>query len=98
MEKGESFDEEEYLSSVTINGTEYSMTDGAGTYGARYVSQNETDKTIGFSHIDIESDVDTDVSGYYEVTYSFEDTVSNTGTGLARLYVVILEGSAEGNE
>ena len=45
--------------------------------------------------IEIDSDVDTDVTGYYEVVYSFEDTVENTGTGHARLYVVILEGGAE---
>ena len=96
LEKGEYFDEEEYLSSITINGTEYSMTDEAGTYGARYVSQDETDETIGYNRVDIESDVDTDVSGYYEVTYTFDDTVENTGTGLARLYVVILEGRADG--
>ncbi|MBP3882879.1 MAG: hypothetical protein J6E40_12045 [Lachnospiraceae bacterium] len=96
LEKGEYFDEEEYLSSITINGTEYSMTDEAGTYGARYVSQDETDETIGYNRVDIESDVDTDVSGYYEVTYTFDDTVENTGTGHARLYVVILEGRADG--
>ena len=35
-------------------------------------------------------------SGYYEVTYTFDDTVENTGTGHARLYVVILEGRADG--
>ena len=94
--KGDYFDEEEYLSSITINGTEYSMTDEPGTYGARYSAQDETDNTIGFSHVDIESDVDTDVSGYYEVKYTFDDTEENTGTGHARLYVVILEGSVSG--
>lgn len=98
IEKGEFFDEEEHLSSITINGTEYSLTDEAGTYGARYVPEDETDKTIGIDRIEIESDVDTDVPGYYEVTYSFEDTEENTGTGHARLYVVILEGERSGNE
>lgn len=98
IEKGGYFDEEEYLASITINGTEYSMTDESGTYGARYVPGDETDKTIGYNRVDIESDVDTDVTGYYEVTYSFEDTVENTGTGHARLYVVILEGEKAGNE
>ena len=98
IEEGDSFDEEEYLTSITINGTEYSMTDEEGTYGARYVSQDETEKTIGYDRVEIESDVDTDVSGYYEVTYSFEDTAEGTGTGHARLYVVILEGEHAGNE
>lgn len=96
IEKGDYFDEEEYLTSITINGTEYSMTDETGTYGARYLSQDETDKTIGYDRVDIESNVDTDVSGYYEVTYSFEDTEENTGTGHARLYVVVLERGMNG--
>lgn len=96
IEKGEYFDEEEYLSSITINGTEYSITDEAGTYGAQYLSQDETEKTIGYDRVEIESDVDTDVSGYYEVEYSFEDTEENTGTGHARLYVVVLEGRTDG--
>ena len=96
IENGEDFDEEEYLSSITINGTEYSMTEEAGTYGARYLSPDETEKTIGYDRVEIESDVNTDVSGYYEVTYSFEDTEENTGTGHARLYVVVLEGRTDG--
>lgn len=96
IEKGEDFDAEEYLSSITINGTEYLMTSQAGTYGMRYVPQDEDDDTIGYNRVDIESDVDTDISGYYEVTYSFEDTVEKTGIGHARLYVVVLEGRADG--
>lgn len=96
IEKGEDFDAEEYLSSITINGTEYLMTSQTGTYGMRYVPQDEDDDTIGYNRVDIESDVDTDISGYYEVTYSFEDTVEKTGIGHARLYVVVLEGRADG--
>ena len=96
IEKGEYFDEKEYLSSITINGTEYSMTEDAGTYGARYLSPDETENTIGYDRVEIESDVDTDVSGYYELIYSFEDTEENAGTGHARLYVVVLEGRSDG--
>lgn len=96
IENGEDFDEEEYLSSITINGTEYSMTEEAGTYGAWYLSPDETEKTIGYDRVEIDSDVDTDISGYYEVNYSFEDTEENTGTGHARLYVVVLEGRTDG--
>ena len=96
IEKGEYFDEKEYLSSITINGTEYSMTEEAGTYGARYLAPDETENTIGYDRVEIESDVDTDVSGYYELTYSFEDTEENAGTGHARLYVVVLEGRSDG--
>ena len=96
IEKGEYFDEKEYLSSITINGTEYSMTEDVGTYGARYLSPDETENTIGYNRVEIESDVDTDVSGYYELIYSFEDTEENAGTGHARLYVVVLEGRSDG--
>lgn len=96
IEKGEYFDEKEYLSSITINGTEYSMTEEAGTYGARYLSPDETENTIGYDRVEIENDVDTDVSGYYELIYSFEDTEENAGTGHARLYVVVLEGRSDG--
>ena len=96
IEKGEYFDEKEYLSSITINGTEYSMTEEAGTYGARYLSPDETENTIGYDRVEIESDLDTDVSGYYELIYSFEDTEENAGTGHARLYVVVLEGRSDG--
>ena len=96
IEKGGYFDEEDYLSSITINGTEYSLTSETGTYGAWYLSQDETEKTIGYDRVEIESDVDTDVSGYYEVNYSFEDTEENTGTGHVRLYVVIQEGRTDG--
>lgn len=96
IEKGGYFDEQDYLSSITINGTEYSLTSETGTYGARYLSQDETENTIGYDRVEIESDVDTDVSGYYEVNYLFEDTEENTGTGHARLYVVIQEGRTDG--
>ena len=52
-------------------------------------SEADTDSSI-------ESDVETDVPGYYEVVYSFEDTEFATGTGKARLYVVVTEGRDEG--
>ena len=92
VEKGADFDEREYVDSIVINGTDYSLTDSDGTYGASYLSPDNTDKTIGLNRVDIESDVDTDVSGYYEVVYSIDDTVYATGIGNARLYVVVKEG------
>ena len=91
VEKGEYFDEEEYLKSIVINGTEYSMTDGEDTYHPSYYETEEGD-TISYSDVDIDSDVETDVSGYYVVNYSFTDTEFGTGTGSARLYVVVEEG------
>lgn len=79
VEKGSDFNEEDYLDSITVNGTEFSFTE-------------ESENTIEYDRVDIESDVDTDVSGYYEVVYSYQDTVSKTGTGKARLYVVVTDG------
>lgn len=92
INKGVDFDETDYLDNIVVNGTEYSLTDGDGTYGASYIPQNETKDTIGIDRVDIESDVDTDVTGYNEVVYSFDDTEFGTGTGKARLYVVVTEG------
>ena len=79
VEKGSDFNEEDYLDSITVNGTEFLFTE-------------ESENTIEYDRVDIESDVDTDVSGYYEVVYSYQDTVSKTGTGKARLYVVVTDG------
>ena len=76
VEKGSDFNEEDYLDSITVNGTEFLFTE-------------ESENTIEYDRVDIESDVDTDVSGYYEVVYSYQDTVSKTGTGKARLYVEV---------
>lgn len=93
IEKGASFDPEEYLESISINGKDYSLTDEKGTYGNAYVSEDETD-TIGIDRVEVEGNVDTDVSGYYEIIYSFEDTQYSTGTGKVRLYVVVSEEGA----
>lgn len=91
VEKGADFDERDYLESITINGSKYLITDELGTYGTINGTSDETDYTIGYDRVEIESEVDTDVSGYYEVVYSFQDTVSTTGTGKARLYVVVTD-------
>lgn len=92
VEKGDEFDEREYLTSIVINGTSYSMTEEEGTYGSPAEAQEETQRTISYDRVYIESEVDTDVIGSYEVLYSFEDTISKTGTGKVRLYVVVTDG------
>ena len=92
VDKGTDFDEQEYISAITVNGEDYSLTDEKGTYGAYYLSPEVDEKSIGIDRVEIDSNVDTDVSGYYEVVYSFEDTEFSTGTGKARLYVVVTEG------
>ena len=92
VEKGDEFDEREYLTSIVINGTSYSMTEEEGTYGSPAEAQEEAQRTISYDRVYIESEVNTDVIGSYEVLYSFEDTISKTGTGKVRLYVVVTDG------
>ena len=92
VEKGDEFDEREYLTSIVINGTSYSMTEEEGTYGSPAEAHEEAQRTISYDRVYIESEVDTDVIGSYEVLYSFEDTISKTGTGKVRLYVVVTDG------
>ena len=55
-------------------------------------AQEEAQRTISYDRVYIESEVNTDVIGSYEVLYSFEDTISKTGTGKVRLYVVVTDG------
>lgn len=95
IEQGSDFDAEEYLKSATISSIEYTFVEDGGTYGVMYLPADRTEKTIDYRHVDIESDVDTDITGYYVVKYTFEDTVSNTGIGTARLYVVVTEGGED---
>lgn len=95
VSRGSDFDEEDYLDQVTIGSTEYTFVENNGTYGALYVPADETDKTISVDYVDIDSDVDTDVTGYYVVNYSIDDTVNGTGTGTSRLYVVVTEGGTD---
>ena len=92
VEKGADFDERDYLTSIVINGTSYSLTEEEGTYENPVAAQGETQRTISYDMVDIESEVDTDVTGYYEVLYTFEDTIFETGTGKVRLYVVVTDG------
>lgn len=94
VNKGSTFDVERYIRSITISGTEYEPVESGGTYGVSWLA-NSPDKTVDYSRVEIESDVDTNVTGYYEVTYAFEDTENNTGTGQNRLYVVVTEGGTD---
>lgn len=93
VERGNYFDEEDYLQSITISGVEYEPVTENGTYAARWLPADNTDKTVNYDLIEIESNVDTDVTGCYEVEYSFEDTVNGTGTGENRMYVVVIDSN-----
>ena len=94
VNKGDHFDEEDYIDKVTIESKEYTPVESGGTYGIKYQSNDESENTIDYSYIDIDSDIDTNITGCYEVNYSIEDTVKGTGTGTARLYVVVTEGGS----
>lgn len=98
IEKGSEFDETNYLSSVTINGTEYSFVEEDGTYGDDKGLKDASELTIDYDWVDISGHVDTDYTGCYEVKYSIEDTKNNSGTGTARLYVVVTEEGAQKDE
>ena len=99
VDKGSYFDENDYLESLIINGTEYSFVSQGGTYGKPSYGQTEQDHTVDYDEVDIESEVDTDITGCYEVTYTFEDSEYSTGSVTSRLYVVVTEeGSNADNE
>ena len=98
VERGSDFDEREYLTSIIINGTSYSVAEEKGNYGSSSEAQEETQRTISYDMVNIESKVDTDVTGYYEVLYSFEDKIFKTGTGKVRLYVVVTDGGKAQDE
>lgn len=95
VERGSDFDEEEYIDSITISGTEYMPVESGGTYGQRWLPADNTDKTVDYSLVEIDSDVDTEVTGCYTAVYTFEDTVNGSGTGMGRLYVVVTEGGTD---
>lgn len=91
VNKGDYFNEEEYIDKVTIESKEYTPVNDGGTYGEKYRNGEDNENTIDYSYIEIDSDVDTDITGCYEVNYAVEDTVNGTGTGTSRLYVVVTE-------
>lgn len=95
LKKGDSFNAADQLSSVVIGGTEYQFVRENGTYGASGETADMSKHTIDQSLVTITGEVDTNTAGCYEVDYSLKDDVFSTGTGTARLYVVISEGGAE---
>ena len=91
--KGEVFDPVVYLQSVMIKGTEYAFTSEAGTYSATDAPEGAQGNTINYGYAGIESNVNPEVAGNYEVQYTFSDGMGITG--MTTLYVVVTEGGAE---
>ena len=86
--RGAHFDASEYLKSVTVKGVRYAV-----------VKDKEKDApaekadVLGYKDIDIQSNVDPDVPGNYQVQYTFRD--AENAAGSATLYVVVTEGGSE---
>ena len=91
--KGTRFDPKSYLESVTTRGIEYSFTDEEGTYSETEAAESVTGNTINYRYVGIESSVNPEVAGNYEVQYTFSDGMGITG--MATLYVVVTEGGAD---
>lgn len=99
VEKGSDFDEYDYLDSLYVNGTDYAFVEDGSeeSYGTWRDSQTESDRTVSYERVDVDGDVNTTITGCYEINYSFEDNVFDTGIGSTRLYVVVIEGVADEN-
>ena len=99
LKKGEKFNAADHLKSAVIDGKEYSFVRENGSYGAagetEDAAKNTAQYTIDQSLVTVTGEVDTNTAGCYEVNYSLSDSAFGTGTGTARLYVVITEGGAE---
>ena len=89
--RGTKFDPTSYLSSVTISGTTYELTNEEGSYGTESV--DNVQKSMNYGYVNIDSNVKTDETGNYSVRYSFTDP--EHGTGTVTLYVVVTEGGTE---
>lgn len=90
LKPGEKFDPKEYLDSMSVGSSNYSLT--RNTANTRvYVNSHATpsDSDVRAIYVDIESSVDTSVPGVYSVLYKakYEDMY----TGCARLNVVVEE-------
>lgn len=72
LDRGASFDPRSNLKSIIINGVEYDLEEGMGTYGDPTVTIEE--QTIGLDRISVTHDINTSVPGTYDVLYSLTMT------------------------
>lgn len=86
--RGARFDAAEYLKSATIKGVRYT-----------FEKDKEKDDTaskadvLSYKDVDIQSNVDPDVPGSYQVQYTLRDAENAAGSAI--LYVVVTEGGLE---
>ena len=88
--KNESFEPLTYLESVTVKGTDFYFTYDKSAHPDDEQLAFSKDNTINYEYVDVQSNVDVNKPGNYEVQYTIED--SDCGTGTATLYVVVTEG------
>lgn len=100
INKDSAFDPKTYLKSAVIGGVNYTFTENssvetpAGDETEQAQQMQQTAQTIDYSRVSIDSDVNVHAPGNYRVNYLLTDTEGGTGTGTARLYVVVTEGGS----
>ena len=92
LDKGDDFDPDDYMETITLGGRTYDIVDGEGNYDMDPQPEGER-IVVGDDHIDIESNVNTSSAGFYTVTYSRTVDTGNeeTVTGSVKLIVVVRE-------
>ena len=100
LDKDSAFDPKTYLKSASVGGVNYTFAENssteapAGEETEQAQQTQQTAKTIDYSRVSIDSDINMQVPGNYMVNYLFTDAEGGTGTGKARLYVVVTEGGS----
>ena len=97
IDKDSAFDPKTYLKSAVIGGVNYTFTENSSVEtpaGDETEQAQQTAQTIDYSRVSIDSDVNVHAPGNYRVNYLLTDTEGGTGTGTARLYVVVTEGGS----
>ena len=97
IDKDSAFDPKTYLKSAVIGGVNYTFTENSSveaSAGDETEQAQQTAQTIDYSRVSIDSDVNVHAPGNYRVNYLLTDTEGGTGTGTARLYVVVTEGGS----
>ena len=91
LKKGDSFNPDEYLETIKLNRI-YDIVQGEGNYDMESRPEGER-IVVGSNYIDIDNKVNTDIPGYYTVTYSrtVDDGNQNTITGSVQLIVIVTE-------